>query len=55
MLLLDNKKDRIDGRDYSNNDGFNGEESGITFDDSDYTDAFDDDNFFSGKSQDIPF
>ncbi|PKL84589.1 MAG: single-stranded DNA-binding protein [Ignavibacteriae bacterium HGW-Ignavibacteriae-1] len=55
MLLLDTKRDKYDGRDYTNNDGINGEESGTSFDDSDYTDSFDDDNFFSGKSQDIPF
>ncbi len=55
MLLLDNKRDKYDSRDYTNNDGFNGEESGTSFDDSDYSDSFEDDNFFSGKSQDIPF
>jgi single-strand DNA-binding protein len=55
MLLLDTKRDKYDGRDYTNNDGFNAEESGTSFDDSDYSDSFEDDNFFSGKSQDIPF
>lgn len=55
MLLLDTKKDKYDGKDYTNNDGLNGDESGTIYDDSDYNDPFDDDSFYASKNQDIPF